>query len=65
MQKFDWCKTLYIVVDKVDGFLRKYNRTKYLVLFSIFDRIRYLIESKNDIAYAFSHKLCKNQNRLS
>ena len=50
------------MVDKVDGFLREYNRTKYLVLSSIFDRIRYIIELKNDIACTFSQKLCKNQN---
>ena len=41
--------------DKVDGFIRDCNGTKYLVLLgppsSIFDRIKYLIELKSGISY--------------
>ena len=42
-------KPLRIILDKVDGFIRDYDGTKYLVLFGpekydvIFDKIRYLI----------------------
>ena len=44
-------KPLRVISDKVDGFVRDYDRTKYLVLFipknnnAIFDRIRYFIPS--------------------
>ena len=46
---------LCIILDKVNGFLRDYNGTKYLVLFGpekydvMFYRIRYLIELNRDI----------------
>ena len=42
--------------DKVNGFVRVYDGTKYLVLFgfekynAIYDRIRYLIEIKSYIS---------------
>ena len=42
-------KLLCIRFDKIDGFIRIYDRTRYLVLFgsekhdSIYNRIRYLI----------------------
>ena len=45
-------KPLRIMFDKVDGFIRDYDGTKYLVLFgrekynAIYDRIRSLIGSK-------------------
>ena len=51
--------------NKVDGFIRDYDGTKYLVLFSpekydaIFDRIRYFIELKNCITYVDSHNYAK------
>ena len=42
-------KLLHIIFDMVDGYVRKYDRTKYLALFhfdkqdeKIFDTIRYL-----------------------
>ena len=44
-------KPLRVISDKVDGFVRDYDRTKYLVLFipknnnAIFDRIKYFIPS--------------------
>ena len=34
MQVFDWCKTLHIGFDKVNGFIRLYDGNRYLVLFS-------------------------------
>ena len=55
-------KPLHIIFDKVDGYIKKYDRTKYLALFHsdekyerIFDRIKYLfilyirINSGNDL----------------
>ena len=48
---------LLIIFDKVEGYIRKYDRTKYLALFHpdekyerIFDRIRNLITLKGDIS---------------
>ena len=44
-----------ITFDKIDGFIRVYDGTRYLVLFgrdkydSIYDRIRYLISVKSNI----------------
>ena len=58
-------KTLHIMFDKVDGFIRDYDLSKYLVLFTlekhnaIFDRIRYLLGLKSNITYAFSHNYAK------
>ena len=52
-------KTLRIMFDKVDGFIRDYNEIKYLVLFGlekyevIFDRIRYLMKLKTVITFDF------------
>ena len=54
-------KRLHIIFDKIDGFIRIYDRTRYLVLFgpekfdAIFNRIRYLKSSKSSITYVFSH----------
>ena len=45
--------------DKVDGFIRVYDGTRYSALFSpekydvIYDRIRYLLCQKSAIAYVF------------
>ena len=58
-------KPLRIMFNKVDGFIRDYDGTKYLVLFgpekynTIYDRIRYLIGLKNRITYTFSHNYAK------
>ena len=47
--------------DKIDGIVRVYDGTRYLLLFSkkkydaVYDRIRYLISLKNSITYIFSH----------
>ena len=54
-------KLFRIMFDKVDGFIRVYDRNKYLVLFdpekyyAIYDRIRYLINLENGITYVISH----------
>ena len=45
--------------SKIDGFIRVYNETKYLILFgpekydAIHNRIRYFISQKSDITYLF------------
>ena len=58
-------RPLLIMCDKVDGFIRDYDETKYLVLSgletfnAICDRIRYLIGIKNGITYVFSHNYAK------
>ena len=58
-------KTLRIRFDKIDGFIRVYDGTRYLVLFgnekyeSIYNRIRYLISLKRGITYAFAHNYAK------
>ena len=47
------------ICDTVNGFIRDYDGTKYLVLFglekydAIYDRIRYLIGLKSGITYIF------------
>ena len=52
---------LRIRFDKIDRFIRVYDERRYLVLFgsekdnTIYNRIRYLIGVKSDIAYVFSH----------
>ena len=59
---------LCIILDKVNGFLRDYNGTKYLVLFGpekydvMFYRIRYLIELNRDITYVNSLNYAKIKN---
>ena len=58
-------KSLCIRFDKVNGFIRVYDRTRYLELFGlekyndIYDRIGYLLGLKSDIAYVFSYKFGK------
>ena len=58
-------KPLRIRFDKIDGFIRIYDGTRYLLLFGsekydvIDNRIRYLISLKSSIAYAFSHYYAK------
>ena len=48
---------LSVRFDKIDGFIRTYDGTRYLVVFgnekhdSIYNRIRYLISVKSGIAY--------------
>ena len=51
--------------DKVDGLIRNYDGTRYLVLFAgqkfdfIYSRITYLIEVKSGITYVISHNYKK------
>ena len=52
-------KPLHVRLDKIDGFIRVHNGTRYLVLLgaekydSIYSRIRYLIGVKSGITYVF------------
>ena len=54
-------KPLHIRYDKIDGFIRVYDGTRYLVLFGgekyqfIYGGIRYLISVQNDITFIISH----------
>ena len=58
-------KTLRIRYDRIDGFIRVYDQTRYLVLIErekydfIYNRIRYLIRVKSDITYVISHSYAK------
>ena len=56
---------MHIMFDKVNGFIRVYEGSKYLVLFrpekycTIYNRIRYAINQKYDITYVISHNYAK------
>ena len=59
-------KPLRIVFGKADGYIRKYDKTRYLAFFHsdekcvrIFDRIRYLIMLKSNISEIYTHKYTK------
>ena len=58
-------KLLRIRFDKIDGFVRIYDGTRYLTLFgsekydAIYNRSRYLISLKNGITYISSHYFAK------
>ena len=58
-------KPLRIRFDKIDGFIRIYDGTRYLTLFgsekydAICDRIRYLISLKSGTTNIFSHYFAK------
>ena len=58
-------KPLHIRFDKIDGFIRVYYGTRYLVLFgrkkydSICNRIRHLISIKSGITFISSHNYAK------
>ena len=60
-------KPLRIRFDKIDGFIRIFDGTRYLVLLgpekddAIYNRIRYLISLKSGITYIFFSLFCKNQ----
>ena len=58
LQTFDWHKPLRIIFNKVDGIIKYYDGTKYLIaLFSfqkynaIFNRMRYFLSLESDILY--------------
>ena len=56
---------LSIKFNKIDGFIRIYDRPRYLTLFGfekydvIYDKIRYLISLKSGMTYIFSHYFAK------
>ena len=59
-------KLLYIIFEKVDGYIRKFDGTKYLAFFHsnekykrIFAKLRYLIMLKNNISDVYYHKYAK------
>ena len=58
-------KSLQSIFDKIDGFIRVYYGTRYLVLFekekydSIYNSIRYLISVKSGTTYVISHNYAK------
>ena len=58
-------KPLSIMFNKVDGFIRDCDATKWLVLFGFekynatYDRFRYIIQLKNGITYVFSYNYAK------
>ena len=62
---FMGAKHLYVRFNKIDGFIRVYDGTRYLVLFgakkfdSIHKSIRYLIGVKSGITYVFSHNYAR------
>ena len=55
-------KPLRTKFDKIGGFIRVYDGTRYLVLFgsknydSIYDKVRYFISVKSGIRYIIYHK---------
>ena len=56
-------KPLHIIFDKVDGYIRKYDSTKYIELFysdekheRMFDRISYLIMLARNISEVYSFR---------
>ena len=63
-------KPLRIRFDKVDGFIRVYDGTRYLVLFdpdkydSIYHRIRYLLSLKSGITYFIFHNYARIKIQL-
>ena len=58
-------KPLHIRFDKIDGFIKAYDGTRYLVLFGgekndfIYNRIRYLIGVKSGNTYVVSYNFSK------
>ena len=60
-------KHLHFRFDKIDGFIRVYDGTVYLVLFGsekcgfIYSKIKYLIGVKSGITYVISHNYATNK----
>ena len=58
-------KPLRIRFDKIDGFIKIHDATRYLVLFdserydAIYGRIRYLISHKSGITYSIDHNFAR------
>ena len=63
-------KPLRVTFDKIDGFIRVYDGTRYLALSRgekcdfIYNRIRYLIGVKSGINYLISHDYVRIKNEL-
>ena len=63
-------KPLPIWFDKIDGFIRFYDGTRYLVFFgsekydSIYNRVRYPTSVKSGITYVISHNYAKIKDGL-
>ena len=62
---FIGAKSLRIRFDKIDGFTKIYEGTRYLVLFSperydkIYNWIKYIISEKSGTTYIIGHKCAK------
>ena len=65
---FIGAKPLHIRFEKIDGFIKIYDGTKYLILSGperserydeIYDSIKYIISEKSDITYSISHNFTK------
>ena len=58
-------KPLRIRFDKIDGIIRVYDKSRYLILFGkkkygdIYNKLRYLISIKSGITYTISHCFSK------
>ena len=54
-----YSKPLHIRFEKIGGFIRIYDGTRYLTLFSSYNRIRYLRSLRRGITYIFSNYFAK------
>ena len=67
LSTFMGAKPLRIRFDKIDGFIKIYDGTRYLVLFgperynAIYDKIRYLISEKSGIRYSIYHNFVRTR----
>ena len=58
---------MHIRFDKIDGFIRVYDGTRYLILLGAekydfnYMKIKYLIGVKNGIPFVFSHNYAKTR----
>ena len=66
--KFLWPKKLLrIRFNKIDGFIKIYDGTRYMVLFGperydeIYDWFKYIIREKRGVAYTISHNFTKTK----
>ena len=65
-KNFHWSKVIaYYVRNKIDRFIRVYDKTRYLVLVDLekcngnYNKIRYLVSQKSGIPYVFSNHYAK------
>ena len=66
--KFLWPKRLLrISFNKINGFIKIYDGTRYMVLFGperydeIYNWIKYIIREKRGVAYTISHNFTKTK----